>query len=77
MRMTVQAACSRLKSHGISKQELEDFLAEYAIGGDIRIFLEVTPEWSVDYDAMRAKVKKSAKNRDQIRSSCRSQYTSR
>ena len=57
MRMTVQAACSRLKSHGISKQELDDFLAEYAIGGDIRIFLEVAPEWSGDYDAVRAKVK--------------------
>ena len=57
MRMTVQAACSRLKSHGISRQELEDFLAEYAIGGDIRIFLEVGPEWSGDYNAVRAKVK--------------------
>jgi hypothetical protein len=57
MRMTVQAACSRLKSYGISKQELEDFLAEYAIGGGIRIFLEVAPEWSEDYDAVRAKVK--------------------
>lgn len=57
MRMTVQAACLRLKSHGISKQELEDFLADYAIGGDIRIFLEVGPEWSGDYDAVRAKVK--------------------
>jgi hypothetical protein len=57
MRTTVQAACSRLKSHGISKQELDDFLAEYDIGGDIRIFLEVGPEWSQDYDAVRTKVK--------------------
>jgi len=57
MRMTVQAACSRLKSHGISRSELEEFLAEYSIDGDIRIHLEVTPEWSADYDAMRAKVR--------------------
>ena len=57
MRMTVQAACSRLKSHGISRIELEEFLAEYPIEGDIRIHLEVTPEWSVDYDIMRAKMK--------------------
>ena len=57
MRMTAQAACFRLKSHGISRQELDDFLAEYAIGGDIRIFLEVSPEWSKDYDAFRCKVK--------------------
>lgn len=57
MRMTVQAACSKLKSHGISRPELEEFLAEYPIEGDIRIHLEVTPEWSVDYDIMRAKVK--------------------
>lgn len=58
MRMTVQAACSRLKSHGILKGELDEFLAEYPIDGDIRIFLEVTPEWSQDYDALRAKVRK-------------------
>ena len=57
MRMTVQAACSRLKSHGISRIELEEFLADYPIEGYIRIHLEVTPEWSVDYDMMRAKVK--------------------
>lgn len=58
MRMTVQAACSRLKSHGILKGELDEFLAEYPIDGNIRIFLEVTPEWSQDYDALRAKVRK-------------------
>ncbi|CCW15985.1 hypothetical protein EBBID32_3160 [Sphingobium indicum BiD32] len=57
MRMTVQAACARLKPHGISRFELEEFLAEYPIEGDIRIHLEVTPEWSADYDLMRAKVK--------------------
>ena len=58
MRMTVQAACGRLKSHGVSKVELEEFLAEYPIDGDIRIFLEVTPEWAQDYDSLRAKVRK-------------------
>ena len=57
MRMTVQAACSRLKPHGISSFELEEFLADYPIEGDIRIHLEVTPAWSVDYDLMRTKVK--------------------
>lgn len=57
MRMTVQAACARLKPHGISRFELEEFLAEYPIEGDIRIHLEVTPEWSADYDMMRAKMK--------------------
>ena len=58
MRMTVQAACSRLKPYGIAKVELAEFLAEYPIDGDIRIFLEVTPEWSQDYAALRTKVRK-------------------
>ena len=29
MRMTVQRACERLKSHGISKEELDLFLSEF------------------------------------------------
>ena len=58
MRMTVQAACSRLKSHGISNDEFDLFLSEFAITGDIAVWLEVTPKWSADYDALRDKVKK-------------------
>ena len=58
MRMTVQRACERLKSHGISKEELDLFLSEYEVDGDIAVWLEVTPKWSADYDALRDKVKK-------------------
>ena len=57
MRMTVQAACSRLKTHRILNSEFEEFLAEYPIDGDVRVFLEVSPEWAPAYDALRAKVK--------------------
>jgi hypothetical protein len=62
MRMTVQAACSRLKSQGISKHELEEFLAEYPIDGEVRVFLEVSPEWAQAYDALRARLKKISAN---------------
>ncbi|MDE2441689.1 MAG: hypothetical protein KGP14_11750 [Betaproteobacteria bacterium] len=62
MRMTVQEACSRLKPHGISRHELEEFLAEYPIDGDVRVFLEVTPEWAEAYDALRARVKETTEN---------------
>ena len=58
MRMTVQRACERLKSHGISNDEFDLFLSEFAINGDIAVWLEVTPKWSADYDALRDKVKK-------------------
>lgn len=58
MRMTVQAACARLKPHGISKEELDLFLSEFAVDGDIAVWLEVTPRWVTDYNALRDKVKK-------------------
>lgn len=58
MRMTVQRACERLKSHRISKEELDLFLSEFSVDGDIAVWLEVTPKWSADYDALRDKVKK-------------------
>jgi hypothetical protein len=62
MRMTVQAACARLKTHGISRPELEEFLAEYPIDGDVRVFLEVNPEWAQIYDALRARVREISGN---------------
>lgn len=62
MRMTVQAACSRLKSHRISRHELEEFLAEYPIDGDVRVFLEVSPDWAQAYDAVRSQVKEIGEN---------------
>ena len=62
MRMTVQEACSRLKSHGISQGELEEFLAEYPIDGDVRVFLEVSPEWAQTYDMLRVRVKEISEN---------------
>lgn len=58
MRMTVQRACERLKSHGISKEELDLFLSEYEVDGDVVVWLEISPKWSADYDALRDKVKK-------------------
>lgn len=57
MRMTVQAACESLKSRDIPRDELDQFLAEYAIEGDIAVWLEVTPKWSGAYAALRQKVK--------------------
>ncbi len=60
MRMTVQAACTRLKSHRVSRTELEQFLADYTLEGDIPVWLEVTPAWSSDYDILRERVKEIA-----------------
>lgn len=57
MRMTVQAACEGLKSHGFSKDDLDQFLSEYPIDGDISVWLEVTPKWASDYDALRDRLK--------------------
>ncbi|MCW1384624.1 hypothetical protein OLX02_17515 [Novosphingobium sp. KCTC 2891] len=57
MRMTVQRACERLKSHGISKEELDLFLSEYEVDGDVVVWIEVSPKWSTNYDALRDKVK--------------------
>ena len=60
MRMTVQAACSRLKSHRVSRTELEQFLSEYTLAGEIPVWLEVTPAWSSEYDILRERVKEIA-----------------
>ena len=58
MRMTVQEACERLKTPGISRDELDQFLAEYPVAGSIAVWLEVTPQWADAYNSLRGKVKK-------------------
>lgn len=55
MRATVQHACQRTKSLGISREEVALFLTDHPIGGEIPIFLEIKPDWAEDYDALRQK----------------------
>lgn len=57
LRTTVQTACGRLKSHRISKDELDQFLSECEVEGDIALWLEVSPNWSIEYNVLRERVK--------------------
>lgn len=56
LRMTVQAACTQLQTQGISRDELDRFLAQTPLDGEIAVWLEVTPTWSQEYDRFREKV---------------------
>lgn len=61
MRMTVQAACSRLQAHSLVREDLDRFLDEYPVEGEIGVWLEVTPKWANEYDALRTRVKQLGK----------------
>ena len=52
-RATVERACRMAKSREIARSELDLFLAEYAIEGPLSIWLEISPRWSGEYDALR------------------------
>jgi hypothetical protein len=56
LRAAVQHACSRIKSHGISKNDLDLFLSEFSLDGDIEVWLEIKPDWAEDYDQLRQKL---------------------
>lgn len=56
LRSTVQHACSSTKSMDPAREDLERFLAEHPVDGQIRVWLEVSPDWLGDYDVMRRKI---------------------
>ena len=56
LRSTVQHACAGAASMDIAREELDHFLARQPIGGTIRVWLEVSPEWLDDYDALRRRI---------------------
>lgn len=56
LRSTVQYACASTMSVDLERDDLERFLAEHPIDGQIRVWLEVNPEWISDYDVMRQKI---------------------
>lgn len=56
MRATVQRACERTKPLRISREQVALFLADYPVGGEIPIYLEIKPDWAEDYDALRRKI---------------------
>lgn len=56
LRSTVQHACSRAAAMDIVREDLDRFLALRPIDGRIRVWLEVSPEWLDDYDALRRRV---------------------
>lgn len=56
MRATVQRACQRTKSLGVSLNDVQLFLADYPVGGEIAVYLEIKPDWAEDYHALRRKI---------------------
>ena len=56
LRSTVQHACASTKSVAPAREDLERFLAEHPVDGQIRVWLEVNPDWIADYDATRRKI---------------------
>ncbi len=56
LRATVQHACSRANSMDIARQDLDRFLAGHPVDGSIKVWLEVSPEWLDDYNAVRRRI---------------------
>lgn len=56
LRATIQRACQRTKALGIAPEEVQLFLADHPIGGEISVFLEIKPDWAEDYDMLRRKI---------------------
>ncbi|MBB6192606.1 hypothetical protein FHS51_002859 [Sphingobium wenxiniae] len=56
LRATVQHACSRASSMEIAREDLDGFLAQHPIDGQIKVWLEVGPEWLDDYNAVRRRI---------------------
>jgi hypothetical protein len=56
LRSTVQHACACAASMDIARDELDHFLAGRPIGGTIRVWLGISPEWLDDYDALRRRI---------------------
>lgn len=56
MRATVQRACERTKSLGVSLEEVQLFHADFPVCGEIPVYLEIRPDWAEDYDALRRKI---------------------
>lgn len=52
-RATVERACKMAKTREIARSELDLFLAEYDTRGTLSIWLEITPRWSGEYEALR------------------------
>jgi hypothetical protein len=52
-RATVERACRMAITREIARSELDLFLAEYAIEGQVSVWLEISPRWSGEYDALR------------------------
>lgn len=58
LRAAVQHACNTIKSTGILKGDLDLFLTEYQVDGDIAVWLEIKPDWAEAYDNLRHKLGK-------------------
>ncbi|WP_020997425.1 hypothetical protein [Sphingomonas sp. ERG5] len=56
LRSTVQHACASTRLIALEREDLERFLAEHPVDGQIRVWLEVKPDWIADYDATRRKI---------------------
>ena len=56
LRATVQHACSRANSMDIARHDLDQFLAGRPVDGSIKVWLEVSPEWLDDYNAVRRRI---------------------
>lgn len=56
LRATIQHACVYTKSLALDRTELERFLVEHPVDGEIRVWLEVKPDWIADYDLVRRKI---------------------
>jgi hypothetical protein len=50
---TVERACKVAKNCGFAREDLDLFLAEYAIEGDRPVWLNVRPDWADEFEAMR------------------------
>ncbi len=56
LRSTVQHACASAGPMEFLREDVEQFLASHRIEGQIRVWLEVSPDWLDDYDVLRRRI---------------------
>lgn len=54
-RATVQHACARTKNTELRADDVHEFWETYPLDGSIAVWLQVSPSWTEDYDAVRDK----------------------
>lgn len=59
LRAVVEHACSRLRHAEFDAEDIDHFIRSTPFKGGVRVFLEMSPAWAPDFEALQARMEKS------------------